>query len=467
MRTTASRFRNDYNPIEVADTMARTSKSAPAVRLTVLPARRMLGMGVETTFHEDYKHNIAGQVIARFDAWREAHGFSNRILYFYNLFPADFEPSNPFKMFACIELDADMSVPEELEVMSFSEVQAAVVTHTGPISTIQKTYDYFLKRWLPTSDYRALHPWNFQRYDARFKGVQHPESQTDIFFPVTLRKEQEESLPSSVPSLNFDGGQIDVLWDHHADAIKWYTTHFKWKNDPTYDWRQDDQADEEKITMLSFGTWLKSVRTSRKLHHLFADRGGPDPHVRWCWNTKDIAEAHRQLAENGVRISDIYLGPGNRYYFDLWAWEGTRLTVCDWPELEDDSGALLTPGWVRIGVTNLDASVQWYARHVGMEFVERNEKNDAVLMRLGLEHHSGRSLWWLERLPQGASTEPVNGPARPYCVVHDPWKFESYHRYLRENGVPVSDISGNPPIHGFSWFHFYDPDGNRFNIYRY
>jgi hypothetical protein len=41
------------------------------------------------------------------------------------------------------------------------------------------------------------------------------------------------------------------------------------------------------------------------------------------------------------------------------------------------------------------------------------------------------------------------------------------HRYLRENGVPVSEISGNPPIHGFSWFHFYDPDGNRFNIYRY
>ena len=447
--------------------MARTVKNEPTVRMTTVPERRLLGMRVETTFSEDHKHNVAGQLIGRFSAWKDAHGFMDKILYFYSFFPADFEPIMPFAMFACIETEAGTTAPEGLEVISLPEVQAAVVTHIGPISRIRQSYDFFLKRWLPMSDYREAHPWHYQQYDARFKGIQNPESQTDLVFPVTLRKEQVEMLPAAVPSLSFDGGQIDVLWDHHSDAVAWYTTRFKWKNDPTYDWRQDEQADEEKITQLAFGTWLKSVRTSRKLHHLFADRGGPDPHVRWCWNTSDIVEAHRQLAAEGVRVSDIYPGPGDRHYFDLWAWEGTRLTVCGWPELEDDSGALLTPGWVRIGVSDLEAAVQWYERYVGMELVERDPGNDAALMQLGVEHHHGRSLWWLEQLPSGASTEPINGPARPYCVVHDKWKFESYHRYLRENGISVSEISGNPPIHGFSWFHFYDPDGNRFNIYRY
>src|SRR5690606_16977022 len=125
-----------------------------------------------------------------------------------------------------------------LEVIILPEVQAAVVTHVGPISRIKQSYDFFLKRWLPMSDYREAHPWHYQQYDARFKGIQDPESQTDLVFPVTLRKEQLELLPAAVPSLNFDGGQIDVLWDHHADAIAWYTTRFKWKSDPTYDWRQ-------------------------------------------------------------------------------------------------------------------------------------------------------------------------------------------------------------------------------------
>ena len=102
-----------------------------------------------------------------------------------------------------------------------------------------------------------------------------------------------------------------------------------------------------------------------------------------------------------------------------------------------------------------------------MELVEVDDRRKCILMKLGTEHHLSRSLWWLEQLPERVYTGPIDGPARPYCVVHDKWAFESYHRYLAENGVPVSEISGNPPIHGFSWFHFYDPDGNRFNIYRY
>ena len=447
--------------------MARNASHTPDVHLTIAPSVKLVGKQIRTTFAEDHKRQTAGQLARDIFAWRSQSVDPNRPIYLFSFFPEDFEPSMPFTVFGGVEMKEGEPLTESIVVREIPELQLAVVTHKGPIASINKTYDYFLKRWLPQSDYKQSHYFNYQCYTDKFTGVDDPSSELDLCFPVVLRKEQESLLPASVPSLNFDGGQIDILWDHHEEAVQWYTRHFKWTADPTYDWRQDEDADEEKITQLSFGTWLKSVRTRKKLRHLYADRGGPDPSVRWCWNTKDIAGAHQYFSTSGIRVSEIYLGPGDRYYFDLWAWEGTRLTACGWPELEDSSGALLTPGWVRIGVSNLEKACQWYQQFVGMELGEADERNRWISMSLGTEHHVSRSLWWLEQLPDGAYTGQINGPARPYCVVHDKWKFESYHRYLTEHGVPVSEISGNPPIHGFSWFHFYDPDGNRFNIYRY
>jgi len=447
--------------------MARTVKQSPEVSLTTAAPIKLVGMQIDTTFAEDHKKKTAGQLTVRMYHWRAENRHDGRPIYLISFFPENFEPSMRFTVFAGVELREGESVPEGMTVRDIPELQLAVVTHKGKISGIRSTYDYFFNLWQPQSEYKLSHPFNYQLYTDKFKGVDDPESELDLCFPVALRDEKEEKLPPAVPSLNYDGGQIDILWDHHEEAIGWYERHFCWTAEPTYDWRQDEDADEEKITQLSFGTWLKSVRTSKKLHHLYAGRGGPDPVVRWCWNTKDILQAHKHFARQGVRVSELYRGPGNRDYFDLWAWEGTRLTVCGWPELEDDSGALLVPGWVRIGVSDLGKARDWYRRFVGMEVAQIDDDNSWTLMKLGTEHRQESSLWWLEKLPEGACTEPINGPARPYCVVHDRREFESYHRYLRENGVRVSEISGNPPVNGFSWFHFYDPDGNRFNIYRY
>ncbi|MCI3921587.1 GyrI-like domain-containing protein [Paenibacillus sp. TRM 82003] len=424
-------------------------------------------MELRTTFAEDGKHNVAGQLMNRYYGWRQQHGDVTQPVYMFSFFPEDFEPSMPFAIFGGSEYQDGQPIPEGMVVRDIPSLQVAVVTHKGPISSIRKTYDFYLKRWQPRSDYKESHPFHYQKYTDRFLGVDHPASELDLCFPVTLRQEQETLLPSSVPALNFDGGMIDILWDHHEDAIRWYVDAFGWKADPTYDWTQDQDADEERMTQLSFGTWLKSVRTNRRLHHLFADRGGPDPHVRWCWNTKDLVAAREHFVQKGIRVSEIYHGAGDRHYFDLWAWEGTRLSVCGWPESGEEGGPLLIPGWVRIGVSNVEEGRRWYEEHVGMEWVEENSENGWALMKLGVEHHSGRSLWCLEKLPDDAYRGPIDGPARPYCVIHDKWKFESYHRFLRERGVAVSEISGNPPIHGFSFFHFYDPDGNRFNVWRY
>lgn len=44
--------------------------------------------------------------------------------------------------------------------------------------------------WLPTSGYEAAHSYGFQRYDARFLGLERlEESSLDVYIPVRLRRD--------------------------------------------------------------------------------------------------------------------------------------------------------------------------------------------------------------------------------------------------------------------------------------
>jgi len=100
-----------------------------------------------------------------------------------------------------------------------------------------------------------------------------------------------------------------------------------------------------------------------------------------------------------------------------------------------------------------------------MEIHEDRSEDGYVMMKLALEHHPEQfSAWCLEQLQPGAFTGKVDGPARPYVVVHDNDAFNQYHSFLRDSDVDVSDIW----VEGFqSYFHCYDPDGNRFNVTKY
>lgn len=425
------------------------------VHMTALDALFLVGITTETT---DASGRAASNLAKAFiERTRDIPGRKNDKVYIFSTFSDDYMPGRAFTLFAGVESEEQARLPEGMSSKKVQAHQYAVISHDGSMRTTGPSVDYVLKQWLPNSDYAQASPFHFQVLEVT--GVDAPLSVIDIWFPVVFKKEKQDAEPVTVPSLKFDGGFIHVLWDYHDAATEWYSKHFLWKSGETL------ASGSEKLTRHAFGTWIKSVLSDNGPHPALADRG-VDPNVRWCWNTKDIAGAHHYFKENEIRVSDIYLGPGERYYFDLWAtYEGTRLTVCGYPELEQDYGARLCPGWVRIGVRDVQAAKDWYQKYVGMSLREDHPDKGWALMGLGVEHHPGTSLWWLESLPPNAYTGPINGPATPYCVLHDKWIFQNYHQYLLDNGVSVSEISGN--LNGFARFHFFDPDGNRFSIHKY
>lgn len=272
---------------------------------------------------------------------------------------------------------------------------------------------------------------------------------------------------SMIPNLAYDGGHIDIIWDNHEKAVEWYNEFTGWGVEgPFIEQKNNGQPfKSRKKTRLWYGTWLVSFLTDHKIGHLAADRGTVDPHVRWCWGTRKLAETHDLFVEKGIRITPLYTGPDGGKYFDFWAtFEGTRLTAYESLDLPVDSPRFGT-GRVRIGVTDLKSAIEWYKEYIGMGVHEDRSQDGYVIMKLALEHHPEHfSTWCLEQLQPGAFTGKVDGPARPYVVVHDNDAFNKYHRFLHESGVAVSDIW----MEGFqSYFHLYDPDGNRFNVTTY
>jgi len=87
-----------------------------------------------------------------------------------------------FEIFAGIEVAAVDNVPLELCVKVVPETDYAVFTVRG-----SETYgdEPVLDNWLRDNGYRQAFPFFLQRYDARFKGVDHlAESEWDILIPI-------------------------------------------------------------------------------------------------------------------------------------------------------------------------------------------------------------------------------------------------------------------------------------------
>jgi len=146
------------------------------------------------------------------------------------------------------------------------------------------------------------------------------------------------------------------------------------------------------------------------------------------------------------------------------------LTAVEDSELPDNSPRY-SDGFIRIGVSDLDASVRWYQKFLGFSFANEQIDGDWVEMTtLCVENVNGQRVTpiskkysiFLEKLVVANINGRVDGPARHYFLIEDKEQFEQYHRTLCNNGVIVSPIT-----QGFGSFHFYDPDGNRLNVWHY
>ncbi len=96
-----------------------------------------------------------------------------------------FTDETPFNELVCVEVKNFNDIPAGMVSKIIPSQKYAVFTHRGPLDNLRQTYDYIYKTWLPSSGHEiACKMDDFECYDARFKGVDNPGSEFDIYVPI-------------------------------------------------------------------------------------------------------------------------------------------------------------------------------------------------------------------------------------------------------------------------------------------
>jgi predicted transcriptional regulator YdeE len=91
-----------------------------------------------------------------------------------------------FEVFIGVAVEQLETVPVDLLVKVLPATKYAVFTLEG--EKISSDWHLEIDQWIKAAGYEHAHPYSFQYYDARFKGLDRlAESQLDVYMPVKKR----------------------------------------------------------------------------------------------------------------------------------------------------------------------------------------------------------------------------------------------------------------------------------------
>lgn len=100
-------------------------------------------------------------------------------------YTTEFETHRRWFYLGAVEVTTLDEIPVQLVGKILPANRYAVFTHKGKLpGRITETFGHIYGEWLPRSGYKQTGPYDFERYDARFKGADNDESLTDICIPI-------------------------------------------------------------------------------------------------------------------------------------------------------------------------------------------------------------------------------------------------------------------------------------------
>lgn len=89
-----------------------------------------------------------------------------------------------FTEVAGVEVTSFAGLPPEFVPKVIPGGRYAVFTHRGSLQMLPKTFEYIWGTWFLTTDEKLAWREDFEVYDRRFLGYDHPESEVDLYIPL-------------------------------------------------------------------------------------------------------------------------------------------------------------------------------------------------------------------------------------------------------------------------------------------
>jgi catechol 2,3-dioxygenase-like lactoylglutathione lyase family enzyme len=268
----------------------------------------------------------------------------------------------------------------------------------------------------------------------------------------------------------WDGGFIMASWDQFEEGVEWYTKHFGWQ---CLDQIISSVGKKAFLKMPHSGVvTLKSFES--KLEH-FQPGSGQEGNARLCFEIGNIEDCLQYFEQHQIRVADMVTLPTGEQSFDLYGFEGARITVVHNPEHDGKYPDSRIIGFgkvnMRLGVTDIKRAIEWYQQYFGFTLVKDASSEGYAHMQVedAYYHHTLHQTLldniWLEEVAAEQAGFEGDPFVRTYFDIR-PEHFETLYGRLVEQGLKPSEVAGDP-LTGWGGFHLFDPDGNRINVWSY
>ncbi|MFD0868291.1 DNA gyrase inhibitor [Chlamydia abortus] len=100
------------------------------------------------------------------------------------------KPGDPFNYIAAVGVHSFGQLPEGMISVEVPASLYAVVTYRGVLDGLGEGFEYFWSNWLPQSEYVYEGMYEFEFYDQRYRNRTDPESEIDLYFPISPKGKQ-------------------------------------------------------------------------------------------------------------------------------------------------------------------------------------------------------------------------------------------------------------------------------------
>ncbi len=97
----------------------------------------------------------------------------------------DQDPGSIF-FFVCLEVSSFEEVPIQFTAKKLPEMKYLKFLHKGLSNKVAYTYQYIYEQYLPDTDYKLPHLFNFEFYGDQHKGPYNEDSISEIYIPVEI-----------------------------------------------------------------------------------------------------------------------------------------------------------------------------------------------------------------------------------------------------------------------------------------
>ena len=112
--------------------------------------------------------------------------------------------------------------------------------------------------------------------------------------------------------------------------------------------------------------------------------------------------------------------------------------------------------YIRIPVKDLERSAKWYRDVLGLQLLNHSEE------RAILKVNEGSFLLILVPTEDETFAHFTIDHEQEFSIGFTSPELSKFHQHLMDNQVKVEDIQED---HGHTFFHFYDPNGNKLQVH--